>query len=106
MPTIENNPYKNAIGINEGACNPLGITKSLARDVQDLADDARLHGGISTEKLAQHPVMVIYLTQLVHLCQGVIIPDDRPGTDYSHAIAECRRLAPEWDRRYEGHSDR
>lgn len=98
MKSINNrpNPYENALGIVQGASNCLGITKSLAEDMQTLADDMREKGTMSTEKLNQHPVMRLYLEQLVHLCAGVMIPDGKPQTDYFTATRLCEQMKPLW----------
>jgi hypothetical protein len=87
------NPYSNAINV-QGAVNVLGITKSLAADIQVIADDLNAKGLMSSDKLAQHPVMRMYLEQLVYLCTGTTIPDGRPSTDYFSAAEACRQMAP------------
>lgn len=91
---MSSNPYRNALD-SQSACNPLGLTKSLASDIQILKDTEDL----DTDKVARHPVMVLYLTQLVFLCHGSMIPDEysRLGTKWDEAHRACEAMAKQWD---------
>jgi hypothetical protein len=75
------NPYENALNAWSGASNAIGIIKSLALDMQFLADNMRASDDYSTDKLNKHPVLRLYLEQLVWLNTSTMITvEAKPDT--------------------------
>lgn len=59
------NIYQNALDA-QSACNLSGIVKQLARDMDQIWEEARAKGE-GTDYVNQHPVVRLYIEQMVHL---------------------------------------
>lgn len=79
------NRYKNAVQIQQGACNPRPITKALL----DAIDDARQEG----KSEHNDPAVFLILHQLVWVLTGhdVDIAMDEGGQKYSDAMDACEK---------------
>lgn len=96
------NPYTNALNA-QSASNVLGLTKALAQDMQAIAD-ASPQKPMSSEALAQHPVLFLYLTQLIHLAVHASMPQNPalPFGVYLKAYSACEALSKQWDVNQQG----
>ncbi len=78
--------HQDAIMIQDGACNPHGITRSLVHALGECRDE-----GMDTAATCADPAIRLIVHQLAFLC-CVRALDDRL-TIYSQAIDQCRREA-------------
>jgi hypothetical protein len=83
--------YANAL-LSQNACNLSGILKSLARDIDDIWQEAR-DLGQGTDYVNQHPVIRLYLEQLVHLNKANMDSFDQ----YHKASEVCRKRSEGFD---------
>ena len=70
--------------MTQGACNAGGLVHSLHRAVERLQAERR-----GTEWLNRHPVLVLYVTQLAHLCGS------ESNERYREAVAACEAASGE-----------
>jgi hypothetical protein len=63
--SISTQTYKDAI-LTQDAVNASGLVKSLAVVVDEIWKEAREQGK-GTDYVNRHPIMVLYITQLMHL---------------------------------------
>ena len=78
---------ENALNV-QNACNLSGVLKSFARDMDAVCDACRDQG---TDAWNTHPIVQLYVTQLVWLAFGETVDHDQ----YTAAHNECERLAEE-----------
>jgi hypothetical protein len=76
---------KNALAV-QSAVNLSGVVRTMARDMDAVCDVAD-----GTDAWNTHPVVKLYVTQLVHLAFGETVDHDQ----YTEAYNECKRLADE-----------
>lgn len=72
--------------LTQGACNAGGLVHSLHRAVERLQEQMHTEGR-GTEWLNRHPILVLYVTQLAHLCGS-----DSPER-WQEAVETCERAA-------------
>lgn len=74
----------------QDACNPLGVTKGLAKDLQELVDLLRSEGLPSdTPTIRSHPIFRLWASK-VHDLAGMGLSDTER---FSKAYHECQDLA-------------
>lgn len=83
------NPYQLALEVQD-ACNASGVVKSLSNVVELLWIEARKEGK-GTDYVNKHPVLRLFLEQLVYLNGGAYNEGD--GPTYSEAYAICESKA-------------
>ncbi len=91
LPTREEAARKrasDALAIQAGACNPLGITNSLLRHMQNLARQPDSKG---TSEILEDPACRLIVHQLAFLFKTDAIDDGL--LTYSHLVDECKRSA-------------
>ena len=59
--------HDDALFIQAGACNPQGVSKSLAASYDEAAKERRLAGTMSTDAVSKDPACQLILHQLCHL---------------------------------------
>lgn len=81
------NIYQNAMD-SQSACNLSGIVKQLARDIDVIWEEARSQG-LGTDYVNQHPVVRLYVEQMVYLNKAGSI-DESGAVPYSTAYDKVR----------------
>jgi len=82
--------YRFAV-MSQSACNASGLVKSWSAVVDKIWHEARAHGG-GTEFVNRHPIMQMYVTQLLWLTMG-----DTPNnySVYHEAYKLCQERGAE-----------
>lgn len=75
--------YNNAIGIQEGACNPTAIAHSIIQACQEINCE---NGG--TDTIRQDPAVRLMVHQLAFLTNQTEIDNSMPC--YSNLIKQCK----------------
>lgn len=95
---MTNNIYQNALN-SQSACN-LNIVKQLAADLDEIWGEARSLG-LGTDYVNTHPVVRLYIEQMVHLNRaGTLLDIDAgvPGaTTYSKSYHRVANRAEQLD---------
>jgi hypothetical protein len=85
------NIYDNAL-LAQSACNLSGIVKSLADDIDEIWKEARAKGE-GTDYVNQHPVVRLYIEQMVHLNKSGFINEEGSPVPYHKAYETCQAEA-------------
>jgi hypothetical protein len=80
--------HSDALAIQQGACNPVAVTKRLHDHVQALFRD-----GVGHTSIRSDAALRLIVHQLAHLFSTSSL--DGPGGEYETCIEECRRRAAE-----------
>ena len=88
-PILTQQDYKDALS-SQNACNLSGLAHSLAALTSRIWDEANRRNQ-GTEWVDRHPLIRLYLEQMVFLNCGAMID----GDSYRSASAFCRRMAGE-----------
>jgi len=80
--------HKDALAIQEGACNPSGIANAIVRAQREILDEP---GSRGTDSVTSDPAVRLMVHQLAYIC-GVVAPaQDLPiGDDYLACMKACR----------------
>ena len=81
------NIYQEALD-SQSACNLSGLVRSLAKMTDAIWDEARANNQ-GTSYVNRHPVVVMFVAQMVYLATG----DSLDVAAYMTAHAVCERLA-------------
>lgn len=80
------NAYDSALAV-QGACNLGAVVRSFGRDIIEVQKE-----GHSTDGVAKHPVVRLYLEQLAFLA-GLTLSETENATTYTAAYDICERKA-------------
>jgi hypothetical protein len=80
--------HSDALAIQQGACNPVAVTKRLHDHVQALFRD-----GVDHRSIRSDAALRLIVHQLAYLFSTSSL--DGPGGEYEQCIEECRRRAEE-----------
>jgi len=79
------NRHRNAIAIQQGACNPSGIALSIVEACQEIRAEA------TKGEITRDAALRLMVHQLAFICRAN--DDQITGTEYSALIAECERAS-------------
>jgi hypothetical protein len=75
--------HRDALAIQEGACNPSGIAHSIVTACQEIRAEPN-HTG--TAQITSDPAVRLMIHQLAFICRA---NDDQIGEDYHHLTTVC-----------------
>jgi hypothetical protein len=78
---LDKKDYQDAINVQD-ACNLSGVVKSLARVMDKIWDEAR-EGNRGTDWVNRHPIVRLYIEQLVYLNHGGMGDSDSYQSSYA-----------------------
>ena len=79
------NRYKDALAINEGASNPMGIVNSLRDHIKTMQEGEDFHG---TMQIREDPALRLIAHQLAHLFAA-----NMDLTEYMRVVDACKKGA-------------
>lgn len=79
--------HKDAIAIQQGACNPSGIAHSIIEACSEIRAEP---GHTGTKQITDDPAVRLMVHQLAFICRA---NDTDVGAEYGRLIAECERLS-------------
>jgi hypothetical protein len=82
------NRHNDALGIQKGACNPHGITRSLIEALDEARQDPTVNG---TRGVCYDPAVRLIVHQLAYIC-GINEIERTPDT-YGRLMRECEAAA-------------
>lgn len=80
------NRFDNALGIQQGACNPSGITHSLLEAIQEMSD-----AGAGTQEVCDDPAVRLIAHQLAYVLNIGEIDDNHAV--YQGLMTDCAMRA-------------